>query len=71
MVQKFLKKPTQKWAGGVTQGVGPEFKPSTAKKKKKGGLGMVVHVYNSSFLGGRSRRIMVQGQPKKKCEDPI
>jgi hypothetical protein len=22
-------------AGGVAQGVGPEFKPSTAKKKKK------------------------------------
>jgi hypothetical protein len=32
------KKPiTKKRAGGVAQGVGPEFKPSTAKKKKKKG----------------------------------
>jgi hypothetical protein len=34
----FLKTPSQKRAGGVAQGVGPEFKPqyhSTAKKKEK------------------------------------
>jgi hypothetical protein len=30
-----LKIPTIKRAGGVPQGVGPEFKPSTAKKKPK------------------------------------
>jgi hypothetical protein len=34
-------------AGGVTQGVGPEFKPSTAKKKKshftKGILLMILY----------------------------
>jgi hypothetical protein len=31
-----LEKPiTKKRAGGVTQGAGPEFNPSTAKKKKK------------------------------------
>jgi hypothetical protein len=28
------KNPSQKRAGGVAQGVGPEFKPSTQKKKK-------------------------------------
>jgi hypothetical protein len=30
------KSPSQKRAGGVTQGVGPEFKPQYHKKKKKG-----------------------------------
>jgi hypothetical protein len=29
------KNPSQKRAGGVAQGVGPEFKPSTTKKKKR------------------------------------
>jgi hypothetical protein len=29
------KHPSQKRAGGVTQGVGPEFKPQYHKKKKK------------------------------------
>jgi hypothetical protein len=28
------KKPSQKRAGGVAQGVGPEFKPQFCKKKK-------------------------------------
>jgi hypothetical protein len=28
------EKPSQKRAGGVAQGVGPEFKSHTAKKKK-------------------------------------
>jgi hypothetical protein len=28
------KNPSQKGAGGVTQGVGPEFKPQYGKKKK-------------------------------------
>jgi hypothetical protein len=32
---KHSKKPTQKRAGGVAQGVGPKFKPSTAKKKER------------------------------------
>jgi hypothetical protein len=32
---KKKKKPSQKRAGGVAQDVGPEFKPSTTKKKKK------------------------------------
>jgi hypothetical protein len=29
------KRKKKKKAGGVTQGIGPEFKPSTAKKKEK------------------------------------
>jgi hypothetical protein len=34
----YLKKnPSQKRAGGVARSVGPEFKPSTTKKKKKNG----------------------------------
>jgi hypothetical protein len=31
------KNPSQKWAGGVVQGVVPEFKPQYHKKKKKEG----------------------------------
>jgi hypothetical protein len=30
----FRKTPTQKRAGGLAQGVGPEFKPQDSKKKK-------------------------------------
>jgi hypothetical protein len=39
-VRPYLeKKPSQKRAGGVAQGVGPEFKPWYCKKKlKKGSL---------------------------------
>jgi hypothetical protein len=29
------KNPSQKRTGGVTQGIGPEFKPQYCKKKKK------------------------------------
>jgi hypothetical protein len=29
------KNPSQRKSGGVAQGVGPKFKPSTTKKKKK------------------------------------
>jgi hypothetical protein len=29
------KKPSQKRAGGLAQGVGPEFKPQYCQKKKK------------------------------------
>jgi hypothetical protein len=37
IVHKTLsqKKPITKRAGGVAQGVGPEFKPQYCKKKKK------------------------------------
>jgi hypothetical protein len=37
IVQETLsqKNPSQKKAGGLTQGVGPEFKPQYRKKKKK------------------------------------
>jgi hypothetical protein len=37
IVHKTLssKSSTQKKAGGVTQGIGPEFKPHTPKKKQK------------------------------------
>jgi hypothetical protein len=36
-VRKTLSQenPSQKWAGGVAQGVNPEFKPQYCKKKKK------------------------------------
>jgi hypothetical protein len=34
-VRPYLKKPSQKRAGGVAQGKGPEFKPQYRKKKKK------------------------------------
>jgi hypothetical protein len=34
-MRSYLKKPFTKRAGGVAQGVGPEFKPQYHKKKKK------------------------------------
>jgi hypothetical protein len=35
-VRPYIEKnPSQKRAGGVAQGVGPEFKPQYCKKKKK------------------------------------
>jgi hypothetical protein len=36
------KNPSQKRADEVAEGVGPEFKPLIAKKKKKVGLGDLV-----------------------------
>jgi hypothetical protein len=33
--EKLKKKVTKKGAGGVTQGVDPEFKPQCCQKKKK------------------------------------
>jgi hypothetical protein len=33
--KKKKKNPSQKWVGGVAQGVGPEFTPQYHKKKKK------------------------------------
>jgi hypothetical protein len=36
LINSILRKPfTKKRAGGVAQGVGPEFKPQYCKKKKK------------------------------------
>jgi hypothetical protein len=34
-MRPYLKKPFTNRAGGVAQGVGPEFKPQYCKKKKK------------------------------------
>jgi hypothetical protein len=37
-VSPYLEKhASEKWAGGVAQGVGPEFKPQYHKKKKNYG----------------------------------
>jgi hypothetical protein len=38
------KNSSQKRAGGVAQGVGPEFKPSTAKKKEKLCILLRIHI---------------------------
>jgi hypothetical protein len=50
------KKPFAKRAGGVAQGVGPEFKPQYHKKKKKKKIKPcqkpVAHACNPSYLGG-------------------
>jgi hypothetical protein len=49
-----LKKPFTKRAGGVAQGVDPEFKPQFYKKKKRSTLELGtggLHLYNSSYLG--------------------
>jgi hypothetical protein len=37
-----LKKPITKRAGGMAQGVGPEFKPQYQEKKKKGKKGYLI-----------------------------
>jgi hypothetical protein len=29
---------------------------------------VVIHIYNPSYLGGRGRRIVVQGRPRQKWE---
>jgi hypothetical protein len=36
--KKKKKKPIARKAGGVAQGVGPDFKPQYCKKKKKKGM---------------------------------
>jgi hypothetical protein len=54
--QKTLHK---KRAGGVTQGEGPEFKPQYHKEKKIHRPGVVVRVYNPSYLGEGDRKIEV------------
>jgi hypothetical protein len=44
------KNPSHKRAGGVVQGVGPEFKPKYHKKKKKGRHSnrcLSIHVHNA------------------------
>jgi hypothetical protein len=53
------KIPNTKRAGGVAQGVGPEFKPQYRKKKKEKKellLGMVAHTCNPSYTGGRGQK---------------
>jgi hypothetical protein len=40
-----------------------------SQKKKTYGQGMVAHIYNPSYLGGRERRITVQGQPRQKVSE--
>jgi hypothetical protein len=36
------------------------------KKKKQNKLGVMEHGYNPSYLGGRGRRVRVQGRPQAK-----
>jgi hypothetical protein len=49
-----LKKIITKRAGGVAQGIGPEFKP-LYHKKKSSSWAPVAHACNPSFLGGRDQ----------------
>jgi hypothetical protein len=58
-MKPYLKKNpsrTQKKAGGMAQGTGPEFKPQYRKKKKKAGLsGMYLSTQAPklpSYMGG-------------------
>jgi hypothetical protein len=54
-LEKMLHK---KGAGGVAEGVGPEFKPSTAKKEeKKKGLGLIAW---KGGLSGRRSKVAVR-----------
>jgi hypothetical protein len=48
--------------------IGTEF--YTAVKKKKKARHSDTHNYHPSYLGGRDRRIMIQGQPTQKLARP-
>jgi hypothetical protein len=54
---------------------GPQFDISQGKmlirSYLKNKLGVVDHTCNPSYVGGRDRRIMVQGWPWAKVQDPI
>jgi predicted PP-loop superfamily ATPase len=54
LAQKKKKNPSQKRAGGVIQGVGPEFKPQVLQKKKKNRekQSMILHTCSPSYSGG-------------------
>jgi hypothetical protein len=42
-MRSYLKKnPSQKRAGGVAQGIGPEFKPQYCAKKKKKNCDIII-----------------------------
>jgi hypothetical protein len=43
---------------------------TTHLKWLKQGPGMVAHTYNPSYLGGKVRRLLSEGQPGQKCETP-
>jgi hypothetical protein len=52
---------------------GLQFKTILGKKlarlsSSKHKLAVVGHIYNPRYMGGRSRRIITQGQPWQKCE---
>jgi hypothetical protein len=48
---------------------GPEFKPLYLYvKMKRKAMSPVANFCNPSCLGGRIRKIMVQGQPRQKCK---
>jgi hypothetical protein len=53
--KKKKKNPLQKRAGGVAQGIGPEFKPSTTKTKK----GLEVQDSEGSWVGGHLQALAV------------
>jgi hypothetical protein len=46
----ILKNPSQKRIGGVTQGVGPEFKPQYHPKKKKKVIVEISKQFKEGFL---------------------
>jgi hypothetical protein len=84
--KKAITYTQKKGAGGVAQGVGPEFKPQYYKKKKKKKKvdyfsalkgktepGKVAHGYNSNYSGGkgRSTEILRPARAKGNSGPPI
>jgi hypothetical protein len=71
-----LKTPITKRDGGVTQGVSPEFKPSTARKKKKkkktkktpqkNGRVLALQIQSPSPIQKRKKKINVMTQEIKR-----
>jgi hypothetical protein len=57
-----LRIPNTKRAGGVAEGVGPEFKPQYHTQKKISCLALVTHAYTQE---AEIRRIVFGSQPGK------
>jgi hypothetical protein len=56
-----LKRPSQKRAGGVVQGAGPEFKPCYCKNKTKTFLSVLlknVQVFNDFLVLALARQVL-------------
>jgi hypothetical protein len=66
------KTTTNKRAGGVAQGVSPEFKPQYGKKKKCtiGRVGVVTTMLGCAIVTGRSAQLSTSILEENLCKTP-